>query len=69
MNLGTMLKRARYKARINQVELASKCGCTQGYISKLENGDIDPAFSFVVRLSRVLNVSLLDLSKPFLKRK
>ena len=69
MNLGTIVKTARSKRRMNQTELAEMCGCTQGAISKLESGRFDPSFAFVVQISQALRISLSALSKPFLKRK
>lgn len=69
MNLGTIVKLARFKRGMNQTKLAELCGCTQGAISKLENGRFDPSFVFMIEVSRALRISLSELSKPFLKRK
>lgn len=69
MDLGTIVRAARFKRGINQTELAELCGCRQGSISKLENGIGEPSFVFMVQLSQVLRISLSALSKPFLKRK
>ncbi|MDR1259419.1 MAG: helix-turn-helix domain-containing protein [Tannerellaceae bacterium] len=47
---GQMVEEARKKAHITQSELAKRIGVDKSYISKIENGIIEPKFSTFYRI-------------------
>ena len=55
--LGKRLRRARLLRDINQQDLAKKAGLTIPYMSQIENGHVDPRWSVVLKLAKVLGVS------------
>jgi len=55
------LRDARLRAKLTQAELGERIGKPQSYISKLENGAPEPAFSDVVALARELDVDPMRL--------
>jgi transcriptional regulator with XRE-family HTH domain len=59
---GDLVREARRRAGLTQVELADKAGTTQSAIARLEAGRTSPSFDLVLRLLRLcgfrLDVSL-----------
>lgn len=58
-----ILLQARKEAGITQSELAHRVGTTKSYISKIENGVIEPGVGLFFRLLNALGLRL-DISKP-----
>lgn len=59
---GSRLRRKRKDAGFSQADLAALVGCTQQYISMLENGtDTDCSERIAERIAKRLNVDLEDL--------
>ena len=58
---GAQLHRLRTSRDLTQEQLAVKAGLSRIYVSKLELGQHDPALSTLVRLAKVLRVSLTEL--------
>ena len=56
-----MLKRARVRRKLTQVELAEKVGVHKMTISKLERGDRQPSMRTLQRLSKALGVPVTAL--------
>lgn len=51
------LRQARLRAKLTQVQLATKAGMDQPTISKIERGDVaNPAFATVVKLAHALQL-------------
>jgi HTH-type transcriptional regulator/antitoxin HipB len=50
--LGVMLQDLRNKEGMTQEELASKCGTTKSYISRIENNSSDIRLSTIMRIFR-----------------
>jgi len=61
--MGLMLQEARKEEHITQVELAKRTGTSKSYISRIENGLIDPTFSSFMRIVNALGLRL-ELSRP-----
>ena len=58
-----VLLQARKEAKMTQTELAKKAGTTKSYISKIENGLIEPGVGLFYRLVNSLGLRI-DISKP-----
>lgn len=58
-----ILLQARKEAGITQSELAHRIGTTKSYISKIENGVVEPGVGLFFRLLNALGLRL-DVSKP-----
>jgi len=58
VNIGRKLREIREKRDISQVDLAERIGVTPSTISQVESNSISLSLSALVRLSKVLNVSI-----------
>lgn len=58
-----ILLQARKEAKMTQTELAEKVGTTKSYISKIENGLIEPGVGLFFRLVNSLGLRI-EISKP-----
>jgi DNA-binding XRE family transcriptional regulator len=58
-----ILLQARKEAKMTQSELAKRAGTTKSYISKIENGVIEPGVGLFFRLISALGLRI-DISKP-----
>jgi DNA-binding XRE family transcriptional regulator len=61
--LGQAIIRARQGKGWSQADLVAATGLSQKYVSEIENGHVDPRFSIVQRIAKVLGVSLDQLGK------
>lgn len=59
--LGNRIRELRKSESLTMQELADKVGVTQGYISQIERGLIDPSLSVVRKISEVLEVPIISL--------
>jgi transcriptional regulator with XRE-family HTH domain len=55
LQIGARVKHARLLAGIRMRELAEKVGCTEGMISKIENGRVVPSLPMLQRLVEALD--------------
>lgn len=55
------VERLRKEKGLTQVELAAKLGVSQGAVSMIERGDRMPSMKMLLKLSKVLGVSIEDL--------
>jgi transcriptional regulator with XRE-family HTH domain len=60
-----LLREAREKAGITQMQLAKKLGLTQSFVSKIERGDRRLDIVQLRTVCRVLGISLLEFVKQF----
>ncbi len=60
------LKLMRESARLRQSVVADRLGVTQGYISRLEKGDIDPPLSKVNQLLKILSSGSQELCREIM---
>ena len=58
-----ILLQARKEAKMTQSELAQRVGTTKSYISKIENGVIEPGVGLFFRLINSLGLRI-DITKP-----
>jgi transcriptional regulator with XRE-family HTH domain len=58
MKLGQAIKLCRQQKRLTQAELAARCSLSESYLSLLETGKRDPAFSTLETISHGLQVPL-----------
>lgn len=58
-----ILLHARKEAKMTQSELAQRAGTTKSYISKIENGVIEPGVGLFFRLISSLGLRI-DITKP-----
>lgn len=58
-----LLLQARKEAKVTQSELARCVGTTKSYISKIENGVIEPGVGLFFRLINALGLRI-DISNP-----
>lgn len=52
------IKELREKSGMSQLSLATKVGCSQNTISKIEKGECDPKASILVEMSKFFGVSV-----------
>ncbi len=58
-----LLLQARKEAKVSQSELALRVGTTKSYISKIENGVVEPGVGLFFRLINALGLRI-DITKP-----
>lgn len=58
---GTVLKEARLKMGLTQVELADKSGVHVNTYARIERDEQEPTFDTVKKLARALNLNLEDI--------
>lgn len=61
VKIGTFIKAQRTELNMTQKDLAEKIGCTDKAISRWETGKGLPDMSFIIPLSKELNVSINEL--------
>lgn len=61
IKIGTFIKSQRTELNMTQKDLAGKIGCTDKAISRWETGKGLPDMSFIIPLSKELNVSINEL--------
>lgn len=52
------VKELREQKRLSQTALATRIGCSQNTISKIEKGDCDPKGSLLVEMSKLFGVTI-----------
>lgn len=55
----TTLAQARKAARITQADLAARAGLSRMAVQRTETGDVDPRFSTLQEMARVLEMDLI----------
>lgn len=68
MSLGKEIRKARIDHDLPQHELAKAVGLSNKHLSQIECGHVDPSFSVVQRIARVLAVSLDQLGEHAVPR-
>lgn len=58
-----ILLQARKEAKVTQSELAQRVGTTKSYISKIENGVVEPSVGLFFRLVNALGLRI-DITHP-----
>lgn len=60
-NIGGRLRHARLVQNLNLKEVATLSGCSESFISKLENNKVKPSFTMLHRIAAVLGVSITHI--------
>lgn len=66
IELGRRIYNARILLNISQIQASELLNCSQSFISKLENGEIEPKISFFLKLIKIYKQPIeyfIDLSK------
>jgi len=58
--IGKKLREFRKANRLTLRQVAEKAGCTESYISQLENGNANPSISTLKKIAAVFNVQIVD---------
>lgn len=61
--VGRMIHDARKQEKITQSELAKRIGSTKSYISRIENGTVEPGAGLFLRIISALGLTF-DISHP-----
>lgn len=61
--LGRSIKYIRTKKQISQKKLCDRAGITIRHLLRIEKGEVDPSFTLVTKIARVLDISIDDLIK------
>ena len=59
--IGNRIRELRKDAKLTMQELASRIGVTQGYISQVERGLIEPSLAAIRKISEELHVPIVSL--------
>jgi DNA-binding XRE family transcriptional regulator len=63
-DLGRRLASARLRKGLSQVLVAKRCGLAPSYLSRIENGRIQPTFPTALRIVKALRVSIEEVLGP-----
>jgi len=63
-NVGRQLRRLRQARGLTLSELASRAGCSDGYLSSVETGAITPTLSSISTLAAVLGADVSSFFRP-----
>ena len=61
--VGQMLHNARKEAKLTQTALAQQIGTNKSYISRIENGSIEPGIGVFLRILNALGLKF-EISRP-----
>ena len=63
MAIGEIIRTAREEKNLNQSQLAAKAGISQATVNYLETGKRNPGFTTIVKIAKVLDLNLEDLTE------
>jgi putative transcriptional regulator len=61
--LGELIRTNRLKKEISQAELAARIGKDDTSISRLENGKVNPTYTYLLQIAQGLEMSISELLK------
>jgi transcriptional regulator with XRE-family HTH domain len=64
IKIGARIRRLRRQLGVSQGELGRRTGMQASYLSKVENGLVQPGLDNLDRIARALGVKLADLVSP-----
>ncbi|WP_162248190.1 MULTISPECIES: cupin domain-containing protein [unclassified Sphingomonas] len=64
LRVGVKLKHARLLRCLSMREVADAAGCSEGFISKIENGKAQPSLAMLAKLVSVVGADLADVFAP-----
>lgn len=59
-----LIKEKRLEKNLSQVALAEKVQCSQGHLSDIENGNVNPSPAIAKKLADILGINVLDILYP-----
>lgn len=59
--LSNLIKSAREKKNLTQVQVAEKAGLNTNYYSVIERGETNPSYTTLKKIGEVLDIKLLPL--------
>ncbi|WP_374019460.1 helix-turn-helix transcriptional regulator [Paenibacillus thiaminolyticus] len=66
--IGDSIRQYRYKANLTQCQLAELSGVSTGYISKIENDEVErPSFEKVCPIAKALHIPIREIVQPYLE--
>lgn len=63
INLGKNIKKRRKELKLSQQELADKLELSLNFVGKIEVAFSKPSFDTVIKIAKVLDISVSDLCK------
>ncbi len=63
--LGEKFKKARIAKNLSQTDLAYKIGKDQPSINRLEKGNINPSYKYMLQICRGLGIKLSELLEKY----
>jgi transcriptional regulator with XRE-family HTH domain len=63
IKLGARIKKLRQKKNITQNKLAIECNFEKASMSRIESGQTNPTIRTLYKISKALDVNLIDLFK------
>jgi transcriptional regulator with XRE-family HTH domain len=64
LRIGVKLKHARLLRCLSMREVADAAGCSEGFISKIENGKAQPSLAMLAKLVSVVGADLAEMFAP-----
>ena len=61
INLGKHIRTTRLKTGISQAELGARIGKDDTSISRLENGKVNPTYTYLLEIAQGLEISISEL--------
>ena len=61
MKIGRHIRKIREERELNQVEFSQALDITQGYLSKVENGQVKPNFKLIQGLRKKFKIDLNEI--------
>jgi len=58
LNIGAKIKELRLKKNMKQIELASKAGISNTYLSDIESGRTIPSLKVLIKIANALKVDI-----------
>ncbi len=59
--LGEQIRTKRLQKNVSQAELAARIGKDDTSISRLENGKVNPTYTYLLQIAQGLEISISDL--------
>lgn len=57
----TKVRLKRYELRLSQEKISELIGCHVNHYGRIERGTADPSLSMMIKISRALEISLINL--------
>lgn len=65
-SFGEFIRLRRTQLNLNQHEVAARADTTQGYLSKIENGEREPTLTLALKICDVLGLDINEFAKQYI---